>query len=51
MAQPVETDKPTAEGTFTADFNDLSNFADVINDTSADVLLKFEGATIAGTHK
>jgi hypothetical protein len=51
MAQPVETDKPTAEGTFTADFNDLSNFNRVTNNTSADVLLKFEGATIASTYK
>lgn len=48
---PVETDKPTATGSFTADFNDLTNLNRVINNTSADVVLKFEGATISGAHK
>lgn len=51
IAQPIETDKPTAEGTFTADFNDLTNLNRVINNTSADVELLFEGNTIASTYK
>lgn len=51
MAKPVETDKPTAGGSFTADFNDLTHFNRVVNDTSADVILKFEGVTIASTFK
>lgn len=51
MAKPVETDKPTAGGTFTADFNDLAHLNRVVNDTSADVVLKFEGATISGAFK
>lgn len=51
MAKPVETAKPTAGGQFTADFNDLVHYNRVVNDTSADVVLKFEGATIASTYK
>jgi hypothetical protein len=51
MAKPVLTDKPTASGTFTADFNDLANINRVANNTSADVVLKFEGAVISGVHK
>lgn len=51
MAKPVETDKATAEGTFTADFNDLTNINRVVNSTIADVVMRFEGATIASTHK
>ena len=51
MAKPVETDKPTAGGSFTADFNDMSAFNRVVNDTSADVVLKFEGGTISGAFK
>jgi hypothetical protein len=51
MAKPTETAKPTAGGSFTADFNDLAHFNRVVNDTSADVVLKFEGATIASTYK
>lgn len=51
MAKPVETDKPTGEGTFTADFVDLTHFNRVVNNTNADVVLKFEGATIASSFK
>lgn len=51
MAKPVETAKPTAAGTFTADFNDLVHYNRVVNDTSADVILKFEGGTISGAFK
>lgn len=51
IAKPVETDKPTAEGSFTADFEDLVNINRVVNNTSADIVLKFEGATIASTYK
>jgi hypothetical protein len=51
MAKPVETDKPTASGTFTADFNDLTNVNRVVEQHVADVVLKFEGATIASTYK
>ena len=49
IAQPVINDKPTAEGTFTADFNDNTNITRVTNNTTADVVLKFTGATIAST--
>lgn len=51
IAKPVETDKPAASGTFTADFNDITNINRVVNNTVADVVLKFEGATIATTYK
>jgi len=51
MAKPVETDKPTASGTFTADFVDLANINRVANNTIADVELTFEGAIIASTYK
>ena len=51
MAKPVETDKPTASGSFTADFNDLTNINRVANNTVADVELTFEGAVISGTYK
>jgi hypothetical protein len=51
MINPVEEAKPTAGGTFTADFIDLTHWNRVINDTQADVVLKFEGATISGAYK
>lgn len=51
MAKPVETDKPTASGTFTADFNDMTHYNRVVNDTAADVVLRFEGAVIASTFR
>lgn len=51
IAKPVETDKPSAEGSFTADFNDLTNLNRVVNNTVGDVVLKFEGATISGANK
>ncbi len=49
-AKPVETDKPTATMTFTADFNDITNITRVVNNTIADVVLKFQGAVIAGAN-
>lgn len=51
IAQPVESGKPTGSGTFTADFNDNTNLLRTLNNTTADVVLKFEGATIASTFK
>lgn len=51
IASPVETDKPSASGSFTADFNDLTNVNRVVNGTTGDVVLKFEGNTISGVHK
>jgi hypothetical protein len=50
IAKPVITDKPTVTGTFTADFNDNTNLTRVVNNTSADIVLKFEGAVIASTY-
>jgi hypothetical protein len=40
-----------ASGTFGADFNDLTNITRVSAGTVADVVFKFEGATIASTYK
>jgi hypothetical protein len=51
MAKPVETAKPTASGTCTADFTGNTHLSRTINDTIADVILRFEGATIAATHE
>lgn len=51
MAKPVETAKPTAGGSFTADFNDMVHYNRVVNDTSADIILKFEGTIITGALK
>lgn len=51
IAFPVITDKPTGSGTFTADFNDNTNITRVLNNTTADIVLKFEGATISGANK
>lgn len=51
MAKPTETAKPTAGGSFTADFENLTHYNRVVNDTSADVILKFEGAIITGALK
>jgi hypothetical protein len=51
MSKPSETAKPSATGNFTADFNDITHLNRVINNTIADVVLKFEGATIASTFK
>lgn len=50
-AKPVENAKPEASMTFTADFNDLTNITRVSGNTVADVVVKFEGATIASTYK
>jgi hypothetical protein len=51
MAKPAETEKPTASGTFTADFVDVTHLNRVVANTVADVILKFEGAIIASTFK
>jgi hypothetical protein len=51
QAQPVETGKPSASGSVTVDFTDNTHLTRTINDTIADVILKFEGATIASTYK
>lgn len=50
-AKPVENAKPTAEMTFTADFNDLTNITRVTANTMADVVVTFTGVTIASTYK
>lgn len=49
-AKPVETEKPTATITFTADFNDLTNVNRVIDNEIADVVVKFEGSEIESPH-
>ena len=49
-AKPVETDKPSASMTFTADFNDLTNVNRVVQNTSADTILRFEGDIIAAAN-
>jgi hypothetical protein len=51
MANPVETAKPTASGTVTADFEDNTHLTRTVSDTIADVVLRFEGATIASTYE
>jgi hypothetical protein len=51
IAKPVLTDKPRGAGTFTADFNDNTNLLRTINNTQADIVLRFEGAVIATTYK
>jgi hypothetical protein len=49
IAKPAETDKPTASGSFTADFNDNHNLLRTINNTVADVVMVFVGSNIAST--
>lgn len=51
QAPPVPDARPTAGGSFTADFNDLVLYNLAQNDSQADVVLKFEGATIEGAIK
>jgi hypothetical protein len=51
IGKPVPNDKPTAGGTFTADFNDNTNLSRTLNNTTADIVLKFEGSTISGAFK
>lgn len=51
MSKPIPNGLPSAGGSFTVDFNDLSHYNRVVNDTLADVVLLFEGATIASTYK
>lgn len=51
MAKPVENDKPVGSGTCTADFTDNTHLQRTIADTIGDVVLKFEGSTIATTYK
>ena len=51
MAKPVEADKPTAEGNFTADFVDNANITRMLANTTADVVLKFQHPTaISGSN-
>lgn len=51
MAKPVENDKPTASLEFTADFVDNVNLQRMLDDTQADVILKFQHPTaIAATY-
>jgi hypothetical protein len=49
IAKPVITDKPTAEGNFTADFVDNTNLNRALNNTSADIVLAFTHSSMAGT--
>jgi hypothetical protein len=51
IAKPVLTDKPTATITTTADFEDNTHISRTVNNSVNDVVLKFEGATIASTYK
>lgn len=51
MAKPIESGKPTAGGSVTVDFSDNTHLNRTINETIADVVLLFEGATIATTYK
>jgi hypothetical protein len=48
MAKPIANDRATAGGSITADFTDMTNYDRVVNQTIADVVLEFEGATIVG---
>lgn len=50
IAKPVLTDKPSATGTFTADFEGNANLNRVINNTIADVVMTFTGPTIVGVN-
>jgi hypothetical protein len=50
IAKPVITDKPRITGSFTADFNDNTNLTRVTGNTIADIVLRFTGGTIVGTH-
>jgi hypothetical protein len=51
MAKPVENAKPTAEGNFTADFVDNTNVTRMLQDTTADVVVRFQHPTaIAATY-
>jgi hypothetical protein len=51
MAQPVPNAKPTAELAYTADFVDNTELNRTLNNTQADVVVKFESSTIASTYK
>lgn len=51
IAKPILTAKPTASGSFTADFNSNANLSRTLDNTIADVILRFEGSTIATTYK
>ncbi len=50
IGKPVPTDRPTAAGEITADFNGLTHYNRVVNSTIADVVLTFTGAVIEGAH-
>lgn len=46
MAKPIGNDRATAGGQYTADFDSLTTYNRVVNETLADVVLRFEGAVI-----
>ena len=48
---PVLTDKPTATLETSADFEDNTHLQRTLDNTSGDVVLKFEGQTISGAYK
>jgi hypothetical protein len=51
IAKPTEADKPTAGGSFTADFTGNTNLTRTLNNTIADVVMTFEGVVINSAHK
>lgn len=51
IAKPVLNDKPSAGGTFTADFEDNDNLTRTLANTVADVVIRFEGTVIASTYE
>jgi hypothetical protein len=51
IMKPLPNERPTGTGQFTADFTDITHYNRVLNDTIADVVVKFEGVTIAGAYK
>jgi hypothetical protein len=51
VAKPIESDKPTAEGSFSADFVDNAHVQRTLDNVVADVVVKFQHPTvIASTH-
>ena len=51
MAKPVPTDRPAMRGELTADFDGMTHYNRVTGGTLADVVVTFEGVTIASTYK
>lgn len=51
IAKPTESDRPEATGQITADFTDNTHYQRVVNESIADVVLKFQGSSaIAGSY-